>query len=284
MKPIPVRKIQSNQNEAAPNFRIRNVKDLLGGKTMIQELHRHNFYFVLALGKGKGTHEIDFKPYPITDNCIFIMRPGQVHSLTLKAGSSGYLLEFNAEFYQLNDRGTNRVLQQASRTNFCQVPASTFEKLESWLSDVLVEYQEQKEGYQQIIKSTLDIFFIQFARHRKQRKDSTTEATYEYERLQELLELIDKNYATQKQVSGYADAMNMSVFQLNNVTKTTLGKTASEVINEHIILEAKRYLLATSELVNQIAFHLGYEDASYFIRFFKKHTGTSPEAFRSNFR
>ena len=76
----------------------------------------------------------------------------------------------------------------------------------------------------------------------------------------------------------------MSVYQLNNITKTTLGKTASDVINDHIILEAKRFLLATSEQVNQIAYHLGYEDPSYFIRFFKKHTGYTPEAFRSNFR
>ncbi|NQX56713.1 helix-turn-helix domain-containing protein [Pedobacter panaciterrae] len=50
-------------------------------------------------------------------------------------------------------------------------------------------------------------------------------------------------------------------------------------MNEYIILEAKRQLLATSSQVSQIACYLGYEDISYFIRFFKKHTGTSPEAF-----
>ena len=78
--------------------------------------------------------------------------------------------------------------------------------------------------------------------------------------------------------------MSLSAYQLNNITKTTLGKTASDVINDHIILEAKRYLLATSEQVNQIAYHLGYEDTSYFIRFFKKHTGKTPDAFRSNLK
>ena len=51
-----------------------------------------------------------------------------------------------------------------------------------------------------------------------------------------------------------------------------------------MILEAKRNLLATSNLVNQIADDLGHEDVSYFIRFFKKHTGYSPEAFRQNFK
>ena len=76
--------------------------------------------------------------------------------------------------------------------------------------------------------------------------------------------------------------LNLSTYQLNAITKTTLGKTCSDLINEYIILESKRYLLATSNQVNQIAYHLGYEDVSYFIRFFKKHTGYSPETFRHN--
>jgi len=78
--------------------------------------------------------------------------------------------------------------------------------------------------------------------------------------------------------------LNLSVYQLNAITKATLGKTCSEVINEHIILEAKRCLLATSNKIGQTAYRLGYEDISYFIRFFKKQTGYSPEAFRNNFR
>ncbi len=74
--------------------------------------------------------------------------------------------------------------------------------------------------------------------------------------------------------------MNLSAYQLNEITKVAVGKTPSELINEQIILEAKRYLLATPNQVKDIADHLGYEDVSYFIRFFKKHTGHSPEAFR----
>lgn len=56
------------------------------------------------------------------------------------------------------------------------------------------------------------------------------------------------------------------------------------MINEQIVLEAKRYLLATPNQVKEVANHLGYEDVSYFVRFFKKHTGHTPEAFRKNFK
>lgn len=283
MKSIPIREIKS-EKEVAPNFRIRTVEALLGGSDMVQELHRHNFYFILALQKGKGTHEIDFRSYKVDDHCFFTMRPGQVHQLTLKAGSTGYLLEFNAEFYQLNERATSQVLRQATHTNLCQMDSNAFSRLHCVLAYIMQEYHEQQEGYQQVIKSNLDIFFIEFLRQRKQRDRSSDGTAYEQEKLQHFLEVLEQNLRTQKQVSEYAEAMNMSVYQLNNITKTTLGKTASEVITDHIILEAKRYLLATSEQVNQIAYHLGYEDASYFIRFFKKHTEHTPEAFRTNFK
>jgi AraC-like DNA-binding protein len=78
--------------------------------------------------------------------------------------------------------------------------------------------------------------------------------------------------------------LNLSSYQLNAIVRATLGKTCSELIIEYILLESKRYLLATSHQVTQIAYHLGYEDVSYFIRFFKKHTGYSPEAFRNNLK
>lgn len=77
--------------------------------------------------------------------------------------------------------------------------------------------------------------------------------------------------------------MNLTTYRLNTITKELLGKTPSTLINEYVVLEAKRLLLATSNQIQQIADLLGYEDVSYFVRYFKKHTNYSPEAFRKNF-
>ncbi len=97
-------------------------------------------------------------------------------------------------------------------------------------------------------------------------------------------DLLEIHITRHKSVSYYADAMSLSAYQLNAVTKATVGKTCSAVIDEYILLECKRQLLATTNTVSQIAQQLGYEDVSYFIRFFKKHTGYPPEAFRDKFR
>lgn len=252
---------------------------------MSQDTHRHSFYFILALKKGTGTHTIDFVPYEVRNNCIFMMRPGQVHQLTLGASSEGYLVEFSKAFYHLNERGTNHILRKATSSNHCTVADSAFDRLNAILEYTFNEYREARDGYNEVIRAQLDIFFVEYIRNRQQDKALTNQAnSYEQEKFDEFMYLVETHVATRKQVSEYADMLNLSAYQLSAITKSILQKTPSEVINEYIILEARRYLLGTPDQVNQIAWNLGYEDPSYFIRFFRKHTGFSPEAFRANSR
>ena len=130
----------------------------------------------------------------------------------------------------------------------------------------------------------MNILFIELTRQFINSSSATNASLYKQERLEKFLELLEAHVFTHKQVSQYAEMLNLSVYQLNSIAKAALGKTSSELIDEQIVLEAKRCLLATSNQVNQTAYRLGYEDVSYFIRFFKKQTGYSPEAFRNNFR
>ncbi len=286
MKNIPLRKIITSHGEpnATEGFAIRNVRTLLAGKDMVQELHRHDFFFVLALEKGKGKHIIDFTPYDVSDHAVFFMRPGQVHELALKAGSSGYLMEFKPDFYFPQQKISGQLLRNAGHKNLCQLDSGKFKKLLVFLTNIFQEYTDKQEDYQDVIKANLEIFFIELVRHRQNKRGSSHQVgTYAQEQLDKFMELLESHIATHKQVSDYADMMSLSAYQLNALTKSALGKTCSELINEQILLEAKRHLLATSNQVNQIAYQLGYDDVSYFIRFFKKHTGHTPEQFRNNF-
>jgi AraC family transcriptional regulator, transcriptional activator of pobA len=287
MKKIPIRQLSSPYQEliSTERFKIRRVEDILDGKDLVHELHRHDFFFILVLNKGAGSHEIDFEAYDVLNNAVFFIRPGQVHRLELKADCSGYLVEFNNEFYHPKDKLSNQRLRKASYKNYCEVEINRFNRLQSILSSMLDEYIAREDGYLDVIKSNLAIFFIEFIRQSPNKKGAPLVAiSYTHERFEEFLELLDKHIATHKQVSQYKDLMNLSAYQLNEITKSCIGKTASELINEHILLEAKRYLLATPNQVKDIADQLGFEDTSYFIRFFKKHIGHSPEAFRQNFK
>lgn len=285
MKKIPVRKIADNPTAlpTSERFKIRTVQEILAGNILKQDLHRHDFFFILLLKNGNGSHEIDFTPYQVLDNSIFFLRPGQVHQIELYADCTGYLMEFNNEFYHPKDKSSSQRLRKASNKNYCKLEVNRFEKLQQILSHIFQEYTSREEGYMDIIKANLEIFFIEFVRQSPNPKNISKEiSSYTQERFEEFLELLEKHITTCKQVSQYTDMMNLSTYQLNEITKTSTGKTPSELINEQIILEAKRHLLATPNQIKDIADYLGYEDVSYFIRFFKKHTRYSPEAFRHN--
>jgi len=203
----------------------------------------------------------------------------------LKAGSTGFLAEFDTAFYHPKDKLANQRLIKAGNKNFCAFEAERFKKLQDILTSIFNEYTLKQEGYIEVIKANLDIFFIEFIRQSSNPQGNPkTTSTYAQERFEEFMELTSTHITTHKQVSQYADLLSLSTYQLNAITKATVGKPASELINDQIVIEAKRYLLATPNQVKDIADHLGYEDISYFIRFFKKHTGFSPEAFRKNFQ
>ncbi len=285
MKNIPVRYIHPlpSDEHFSGSFNIRKVSDMLTGKDLQQELHRHSFFYILVLEKGAGRHSVDFTTYSISPRCVFLLRPGQVHEIELKKGSSGYLMIFTADFYYPHNKAARQLLQQATRTTLCRPGAGRFKKLLPILAGIFDEYRVRQPEYLEVIKALLGIFFIELIRQ-QQHPGNPANATgaYAQMRLQEFMELLEKHAAEQKQPAYYAGRLSLSLYQLNAITKATLGKTSSAVISDYLVLEAKRHLLATSNQVKEIAYQLGYEDVSYFIRFFRKHTGYTPEAFRNN--
>ncbi|OQP54684.1 AraC family transcriptional regulator [Niastella yeongjuensis] len=287
MKPIPIRHIASSipENQNGGRFTIRSIEQVLKGEDLVHDLHKHDFFFVLALQSGKGMHEIDFIPYPLHDHAIFILRPGQVHKLELQAASSGFLMEFDLTFYQPKNSISEHRWKKASGKNYCEVAAARYTRLHALLENIFNEFDKKMEGYAEVIKATLDIFFIEYIRQSLNPNHvPKPETIYNQECFEAFAYLLETNISSLKKVSQYADLLHLSPYQLNAITKESVGKTVSDLINEQIILEAKRYLLATPNQIKDIADLLGYEDISYFIRFFKKQTGQTPEAFRKNFK
>lgn len=283
MNDIPVRHIEANNND--PNFvgsiTVRTIEELTQSSDLIHDFHRHDFFLILFVYQGEGFHEIDFVNYEIKNYSIFFIKPGQVHKLFLKKESIGFILQFDKEFSSSTNSFSQSLLKKINHLNICQLTPSSLDKIHYSLNYIYDEYKKQQPDYIELIKANLNIFFIELIRQRNSlNKESQGTHLYKQQKLERFLDLIEENILKYKQVSKYAEMLNLTVYQLNAITKGLLNKNASDLINEYIILESKRNLLATSNLVSQIAYNLGFEDTSYFIRFFKKHTGHTPEIFR----
>jgi AraC-like DNA-binding protein len=282
LEKIPVRHIQPvREPSLLGDLTIRTLAEMLDGKDLVQPIHRHDFFYLLALENGSGAHKVDFTPYQVTDYSLFFLRPGQVHALELSAESDGYLMQFSTDFYFPSDKASLGLLRKASRQGYYQMNSESYEKISSILQAIHWEYNTKKDGYNIAVKSNMDLLLVELARHQCQPMGNKN--LHQQEKFDKFIQLLEQHILTNKQVSYYARLMNISPYQLNSITKATLGKTCSELIYEQVILEAKRCILATSNQISQTAYRLGFTDVSYFIRFFKKHTGHTPETYRQNF-
>ena len=96
--------------------------------------------------------------------------------------------------------------------------------------------------------------------------------------------MVHEEYAREHQVVYYAKKMNMQPSALCRLVKKESGHTAMEIINQTLIMDAKTQLRTENTPVKDIALGLGFNNAAFFNKFFKKHTGVTPQMFRNSVR
>ena len=97
---------------------------------------------------------------------------------------------------------------------------------------------------------------------------------------QQYVRLIETNYAKQLTVSDYAKLMAVTESRLKEVCRRFSSISPKRMIFERVSLEAKRRLVYSDTPVTKIAAELGFDDPSYFARFFVRCVGQSPTQWR----
>lgn len=248
--------------------------------------HKHDFYFLVLITKGTGTHEIDFKKYPVKTGGLFLLRPGQMHNWKLSADCDGYIFFHSRDFY---DAGfTSEHLQNfpfyASQhsTPTLLLKGKSFLTVKELLTQLLEEYQKNERFKLQKLRALVNLIYIEVSRLYTV---STEDVKENYQdKLKKFEALIDTYFREHKKANDYAGLMNVSEKHLNRISKTCLNKTSTDLISDRMILEAKRLLLQSKWSVTQIASELGFKDNSYFNRFFRKQTGETPMGFLNKYK
>jgi AraC family transcriptional regulator, transcriptional activator of pobA len=267
------------------SFYIRVFDKHLQENTFLEKPHSHDFFIILLVSKGSGTHNIDFKKYDVYPGAVFFLSPGQIHNWDLSSDINGYILFFKKE-YLLIDFDQNKLLKLPFFYTNINAPYLHLDTEDTLLmsnvfQQIEKEYHERKHPFHDVIRLNLRILLIEFERRYCAHKISPSLIRYQENQLHKFETLIDKHYKDHLSISEYADHMSVSIKQLNTLCKKGLLKTPGDLIYDRIILEAKRLLVHSDHSVSTIAQLLNYTDNSYFIRIFRKATGVTPEQFRS---
>ncbi len=249
--------------------------------------HLHDFYSIFWIESGEAIHATEFVEYSLKADTILFVPPGLKHRMYIDKSVGGTYILFNEEFIQYNR--TNhvplkeyRLFNNSDFKSLITVTPEKHEKLNNITALIFEELKNTDDYSQDIVLNLLHLFLLESRRifdqqnqAPKEESETTPDTT-----IIKFKQLIEENFAKEKNVSLYAEMLNMNPSCLNELTKRTTGITAGELIRNRVIDETKKLLYSSSMSGKEIAYELGFDDPAYFSRFFKKYTGTTLKEFR----
>jgi len=251
-------------------------------------IQRNNYFSLIWVQEGNGKVKADFAEYDFEANTLFAFSPYQPYMITTKESIKGVAIYFHSEFFCIfkhhKEVSCNGVLyNNIYNPPFVKVDgpsAATFLMLSE---QIKTEMQNTGLAQYELLVSYLKIFLITAARLKTQQQPAAAEVLKDQKEpfiLQKLKDAIEENFKSKHSPADYAELLYITPKALAKITKTHFNKTLSSLINERIIIEAKRELYLTNKTVKEIAYELGYEDEYYFSRFFKVNAEVSPQLYR----
>lgn len=248
--------------------------------------HRHDFYEVLYLTNGSGFHIIDENKYEIRPPCVFFMSPGQAHKLELSRDIKGFIFLFSTEFYVLNQKNKNRLLEFPFffSTEKVNPPLDLKRKDDVEFLKLLFERGckeagRESGGSDEIFRSILDLILLTCDQLYPESL-RTVQSGKGHILVKNFLKLIEENYQNNLRVADYASMLSITPNHLTQKVKEITGKSSTSLLQEKVIVEIKRLLVHTEMTVSEIAGIMSFPDQSYFTKYFKKITGVTPLQFR----
>lgn len=263
-----------NKLEAEQLFKISRFKEVVKRT----KPHKHDAYFELIyLSQGAGFHWIDEDKFQITPPVVFFLS-GQLHYWEMTEIPKGYVMLFRNGFFDKKDL-VNLV---RSLEDTVYVNPSEDDNLDFIFNEMEKEYSNPSKNSVELIQGYLQVALVKLLRHKH--KASVTVISNGQEVFRKFQHFIQQaKPVSNLKVNQAADHIGLSPQNLNAICRKVSGKSASELIIEQVVLEAKRYLIHSDKNISEIAFALNFTDPSHFIKYFKKTVGETPQAFRSRY-
>ncbi|MCH2196437.1 AraC family transcriptional regulator [Kordia sp.] len=247
--------------------------------------HSHSYYQVIWFFEDGGSHVVDFESYEIRKNMIFFIAKDRVHAFDDNLDIQGLLIHFNESFFMHNDVDIflkYHIFNSQENPQYI-IDDDTAETAHLHTKLISRELSNRTQfGYEDSIRFSLKALLINLERvHQKEQHRQLTFKNHYELQFAKYKELVEDNYAKGLSVADYAQLLYISSKTLNTITKEIAKKSASEIIANRIILQAKRLLKFTSLQIGEIAFKVGFDDPSYFVKYFKRHVGHAPTSYRN---
>jgi len=243
--------------------------------------HRHDFYYCVLLDEGEMELEVDFQKIGLGNNSLFLSYPGQVHRIISANLKRGWFLAFDPAI--IDEQLRNILDQCLSEVMIIPMDKERSAELSAFIGHLDSVYHDPDERFRkQVVQSVVTAFIYRVASAylSKEQMELTTHPARNVEITKAFRLILRQNFRSMKRPSEFAAKMNITVSHLNDTVKSVTGFPVTYFIQQEAMREAQRLLRYADLSVKEVAQSLGFDDAQYFSRLFRKVLGVSPTEFR----
>ena len=242
--------------------------------------HRIEFHCLIVITAGTSTHKADFKEELLFPGIILPITKGQVHSFNKDLTVEGYVVSFDETFIMHNMSEKNLFhFLHVYHSPSVHIGQENLSIIQPYIEILSTELNSEKLNLKsEFLQSAFMLLLLQI-----KRLSIYKHKTFESQKFKDFIKFkqhICTHYKENHNAKEYAHMMQVSYKYLNDICKEITGNTAKVFINNWLLLEIKRTISENKYSSQEIAYRLGFKEHSNFIRFFKKHTGTTPSKFK----
>ena len=273
----------------SPLFHILRLEDVDLFTKRHHPLHRQYFFEITYISRMTVPYTICIDAYQtsVLSHQLALICPDRLLSLTLPEGvrTEGFMLLFKPDFFATGIENVGFIRDfpffKRTTTPFCLPNPSIIEEIRLLLEKMHAEYQAGNPFCLDVIRGYLTALLFSIKRiyapesERIDVQGRKSQLTADFE------DLVARHCVHKRTIGDYANLLSISPDYLYEAVKATVNKSPLDLIHEQLIDQAKALLRQTTWSVSEIAYHLHFQDNSYFSRFFRQHTHLSPQQFRA---
>ncbi|WP_445431139.1 helix-turn-helix domain-containing protein [Chryseobacterium indoltheticum] len=238
----------------------------------------------IFLFNGNGKIIVDFIEYNFTGKTVFFTSPFQNIQILSETEIEIEVLNFHGDFYCIEFHKKEVACNGLLFNNIYLFPHfSLTEEVYQEISDYFSKIQEvnHNEDFSgSVLQSYLQLILAISSREKNKLLPDKEIIKDDFNELKLFQNLVEEHFIVEKSLSYYADLLHVTSNTLSKKIKSKFNKTPSQIIQERVILEAKKQIHLTRKSIKEIAVELNFNDEFHFSKYFKKYVGISPTQFR----
>ena len=260
---------------------------------------------ILICRKGKARLNVNYKDWELYEGAVITLFPNDVVELKVDGDCKSpetengdckspqtansfqtEILKYNPSLLREASLQLEQTVYSSLREDRCRQDTPVVTNIINGMFSLLKVYFDQSECtcISQLVLCQLKAFFIGFHEYLQRNPQYRPDEVKSY-RVRELFNrfmmLLERDYKISRDVNYYAAQMNISSKYLTNIVSQVTGHTPKTIIDQYVILQLKLHLKRSTQSIKEMAWEFHFADVSFFCRYFKKHTGLTPQQIRS---